>query len=113
MKEVQKCGQFCEIFGATPRNRIMEFFLEGREIDFSLGDVAKETGLNRATTYSLSNELINEGYLVASRKISGTQLYRLNLSKREVGLLIKAFNLVLGKVVDDAVGPMKRLKALS
>ena len=111
MKE--NIGEFSRIFGMNPRNRILEFFLEMRELDFSIGDVAKETGLNRETTYSLSNELINEGYLVASRKISGTQLYRLNLSKREVGLLIKAFNLVLGKVVDDAVGPMKRLKALS
>ena len=33
-------GAFATMFGATPRNRILEFFLETRELDFSIGDVA-------------------------------------------------------------------------
>lgn len=38
-------GEFCEIFGLTPRNRIIEFFLEMRGLDFSIGDVAKNLNL--------------------------------------------------------------------
>ena len=73
----------------------MEFFLEMRELDFSIGDVAKETGLNRATTYNAMEELVNEGYIVPTRKVSGGQLYKLDMSKEEVRILIKSFNLVL------------------
>ena len=100
MKE-ETWGEFCEIFGVTPRNRVIEFFLEGREIDFSIGDVAREIGMNRATTYNTMEGLIEEGYLVPTRKVSGGQLYKLNEEKEEVKVLITAFNLVLRNVVKE------------
>ena len=94
-------GEFCEIFGVTPRNRVIEFFLEGREMDFSIGDVAKEIGMNRATTYNTIEELIQEGYIIPTRKVSGGQLYKLNEEKDEVKILINAFNLVLKNIMKD------------
>ena len=95
----QKYGTFCEIFGCNPRNRILEFFLEMRELDFSIGDVAKETGLNRATTYNTMEGLIREGYILPTRKVSGGQLYNLNMDKPEVNMLIQSFNFVLHGIV--------------
>jgi len=90
---------FCKVFGINPRNRILEFFLEMRDLDFSIGDIAKETELNRATTYNAMEELIKEGYIILSRKVSGGQLYKLNKEKKEVKILIESFNLILGKIV--------------
>ena len=57
-----KGGAFCILFGATPRNRIIEFFLESRDLDYSIRDIVKETGLNRATTYNTMKSLIKEKY---------------------------------------------------
>ena len=94
-----KWGQFCEIFGVNPRNRILEFFLEMRELDFSIGDVAKEIELNRATTYNTIEELTKEKYLIPTRKVSGGQLYKLNIEKKEVKFLIEAFNMILNRIV--------------
>lgn len=99
MKPKEKWGVYCEIYGINPRNRILEFFLEMRPLDYSMGDVAKETGLNRTTTYETIYELMREGYITTSRKISGSQLYKLNIQSKEVQLLIKTFNTVLDKVV--------------
>lgn len=101
MESKKQWGEFCEVFGITPRNRILEFFLEMRELDFSIGDLAKETGLNRATTYNAMEELIKEGYVILSRKVSGGQLYKLNKEKKEVKILIESFNLILGKIVKE------------
>lgn len=95
MEKNEPWGEFCNIFGVNPRNRVLEFLLETRELDFGVGDIARETGLNRATTYNVMGELIENKYLTCSRKISGTQLYRLNLEKREVRFLIKIFNMIL------------------
>ena len=92
-------GEFCEVFGVNPRNRILEFFLEMRELDFSVGDIAKESGLNRATAYNVVDELIDEGYLVRTRRVSGAQLYKLDLEKKEVKVLVGAFNGVLKVIV--------------
>ncbi len=93
-------GEFATIFGATPRNRILEFFLETRELDFSIGDVAKETGLNRATTYNTMEELLASGLIKATRKVSGGQLYQLHTDKKEVKVLIEMFNLLLDKIAE-------------
>ena len=92
---MQNIGEFCEIFGLTPRNRIIEFFLEMRGLDFSIGDVARETGLNRATTYNTIEELEKAKYLIPTRKVSGAQLYILNVEKEEVKILINTFNTIL------------------
>jgi len=92
---MQNIGEFCEIFGLTPRNRIIEFFLEMRGLDFSIGDVARETGLNRATTYNTIEELVKAKYLILTRKVSGAQLYILNVEKEEVKILINTFNTIL------------------
>ncbi|MBI2499564.1 hypothetical protein HYV88_04960 [Candidatus Woesearchaeota archaeon] len=89
---------FVEIFGITPKNRIIEFFLEMRELDFSIGDVANETGLSRATTYNTAKELIKNKIILPTRKLRGIQLYRLNLKKPEVQVLIRAFNEVLSVI---------------
>ena len=66
-----------------------------RELDFSIGDIAKETGLNRATAYNTAKDLIKNNIIVPTRKLSGIQLYKLNLQKPEVQVLVKAFNEVL------------------
>lgn len=97
-------GKFCEVFGVTPRNRILEFFLEMRELDFPIGEVAKEIGLSRATAYAAMEELLREMYLIPSRKVSGGQLYRLDLGKEEVQLLIQSFQLILQGIVHEHQG---------
>lgn len=94
-------GEFCKVMGATPRNRILEFFLAMRSLDYSIGDLALETQLPRATAYNTMEELIKEEYLVSSRKVSGSQLYKLNRNKREVKLLIAIFDMILDKIAQE------------
>lgn len=97
----KECGIFCEFFGSTPRNKILEHFLAMRSLDFSIGDVARETGLNRATAYNTIEELIKAKYIIPTRKISGAQLYKLNNDKKEVKVLIEMFDLMIEKVVNE------------
>ncbi len=99
-EHMENWGSFCEIFGINPRNRVLEFFLEMKELDFTAGDIAKETGLNRATTYNIIEELVGQQVLVPTRKVSGGQLYKLNAGKNEVKILIEVFNLVLKRTVE-------------
>jgi len=97
----ENIGEFAKVFGPTPRIRVLEFFLECRELDFSIGDVAEETGLNRATAYTIMAELVSAGIVVPTRKVSGAQLYKLNKGKQEVEILISAFNAVLEKIANE------------
>lgn len=99
--DTTEVGEFCKVFGDTPRNRILEFLLAGRELDFGIGDVAKETGLNRATAYNTMEELIHDGFVVPTRKLGNTQLYKLNKNKSEVKALLEAFDMLLDKIAKE------------
>ena len=89
------------MFGATPRNRVLEIFLEGREIDNGLGNIAEEGGLNRATVYNVARELLAQGVIVPARKIGRTQLYRLNFKNQHVLALVKVFDFALRLAAAD------------
>jgi len=95
MNKKQSHGKFCEVVGNTHRNKILEYFIEMRELDFGLGDVAIETDLNRATVYNTAELLLKEKMIVPTRKVGNTQLYQLSKEKEEVQLLINLFNEVV------------------
>jgi len=86
---------FCEVVGQNPRNAILEFFLEGRGLDYGIGDVSRELKLNRATTYNVTLDLIKKKWIIPSRKVGITRLYKLNENDDKAKLLIKIFNEVL------------------
>lgn len=88
-------GAFCDLFGATSRNRVLEIFLEGREIDNSLGNIAEEGNINRATVYNAVRELLGQEVIVPTRKVGKTQLYKLNLNNSNVKAIAKVFDLTL------------------
>ena len=94
-------GEFCKILGATPKNIILEELLALRGIDYGIGDVAKNTGLSRATTYIVMKDLLNEHIIKSSRIIGRTQLYKLNENNQNVKKIIEMFNLLLDKIVDE------------
>ena len=88
-------GAFARVFGTTPRNIVIECFLEMRGLDYSIGDIAREIELNRMTAYKAIRKLEQEGYLAKTRKVSGSQLYKLNENNPEVKILIKTFDAII------------------
>lgn len=81
-------GIFAKTLGVNPRNAMIEYFVEGEGTDYSLGDLAREYGLNKATTYNIARELLTERLIVPSRKVGRTQLYTLSNSKQAQRLLL-------------------------
>ena len=94
---------FCETFGDTPRNRIVEFFLELRETDYGLGDVARNLDMNKATVYTIGHELIKNQFLVPHRHIGKTQTYILNRKHPSVKVLIKTFDMLLRQIGEEEI----------
>ncbi len=76
-------------------------FLELRAIDISIGGVIEDTGLTRATTYNICNELLATGFLKPTRKVAGTQLYKLDDTKKEVRTLLKVFDMILDQIAEE------------
>lgn len=98
----EEVGEFVRLFGDTPKNRILEFFLALRTLDQGIGDIADECNLSRQTAYSTMTELIKEKIIVQSRIIGRTQLYKLNLNNQNVKLLIDVFDMILSRIAMQA-----------
>ena len=101
MKIVQEIGIFCEAFGDTPRNQLIEFFLEMRSTDFGIADIAKELKMNKATAYNASKELVQKKFIISCRIIGKTQTYKLNVQNILVKCLIKAHNELIKNLIPE------------
>ena len=94
-------GIFCEVYGDTINNRIIEYFLIMGRLDFAAGDMAKDLEISRPRVYEAVKEFERKGYIIKSRVIGRTQLYKLNKENRIVKLLMKSFMECLEIVVDE------------
>ena len=88
-------GEFCKVIGISPKNRILEFLLASRGIDYGIGDIARETKVNRITAYLTINKLIKQNILTKTRIVGRTQLYMLNSKNSHTQKLIAVFNTIV------------------
>src|SRR5262245_29786190 len=78
---------FTELFNNNPDSRLLNVFMEGREIDYPLTDLSRITGINRQRvsakiSFLLDKKLIKKtrisAMLPSGRAMSSMQLYQWN-----------------------------------
>ena len=99
---------FREMFGDTPKVRVLEYLLEGRELDHSIGDIAEGAGINRITLFRMWPELEKTKIIVHTRNIGNAKLYKLNVGNPQVKILIDLFDKMIkaafkGKVIEREI----------
>lgn len=75
---------FIKMFGDSPKIRILDMLLTGRELDYSITDIACQAQIGRATFYRLSDDLLRSRIIKPTRKIGRIQLYRINLENPQI-----------------------------
>ena len=89
MKESTK---FRELLGNTPHVRVLEYLIEGRELDHSLTDIAEGADINRITLYRLWPSIEKAKIILHSRNVGNAKLYKINLSNHQIKKLIELFD---------------------
>ena len=84
-----------QYMGDTPQLRIIDFFLDNRESDYSKKEIIEYTGISKTTFYNVWDGIMRFGLLKTTRKYGRAQLYALN----QDSALIQAF-----RVLDDELG---------
>lgn len=100
MKQRKNIGAFCETYGNTIENQILEYFLENQDLDIAVGDMAKELRISRPKAYEVSREFEKKCYIKKSRIVGKTQLYILNKDNIQVKLFLRNFNECLKLVIE-------------
>ncbi len=91
---------FRKALGDTPKIRVLEFLIEGRELDYSISDIAEGAEIGRTTLFRIFDDLIKSNVIVPTRIIGNAKLYKLDLENKFIKKLVEVFDeIILGKKV--------------
>ena len=82
---------FLEYVGDNPRMRILQYLIEGRDLDYTLTDLLN-AGVSWGTLNTLVPKLVNLGIIVKTRKIGRATLYQINLESEVVRQLVSIYD---------------------
>ena len=80
---------FMEYFGDYPLIRVLDFLIEGRDMDYSMTEIAKNSGIGWTAFSEIWPRLLEKGIITFTRKIGNAKLFRLNLKNPWVKELLK------------------------
>lgn len=83
---------FVKFLGDSPKIKVLDMLITGRELDYSISDIAEQAGIGRATFYRMLDELLKNRIIAPTRKFGNMQLYRLNLQNEFVKGLVKLYD---------------------
>ena len=94
---------FRKALGDTPKIRVLEFLIEGRELDYSITDIAEGAEIGRTTLFRIWGDLIKADIIKPTRQIGNARLYKLNSQNIFVKKMTEIF--------DEIIIPKKKVLA--
>jgi len=88
---------FRHALGDTPKIRVLEFLIEGRELDYSISDIAEGAEIGRTTLFRIFDDLIKTGIIAPTRKIGNAKLFKLNMKDMFVKKLVEVFDEIISQ----------------
>ncbi len=82
---------FLEYVGDSPRMRVLQYLIEGREMDYTLTDML-HAGVSWGTLNQLVPKLVELGMVVITRKIGRATLYKINQASEVAKQLILLYD---------------------
>ena len=86
---------FRKILGDTPKIRVLEFLIEGRELDYSISDIAEGAEIGRTTLFRVFDDLVKSSVIIPTRQIGNAKLFRLNTKNPFVKKIVELFDEVI------------------
>ena len=85
---MEEKSSFRVVFGDSPIVKVIDFFLDNREFDYSLTDIAKNADIGWSTLHGFWSDIVNLGIVTKTRRIGRAQLHKLNMNSPLVKKLI-------------------------
>ncbi len=89
MNVVDQKSSFIMVFGSSPIVKVLDFFLEHREFDYSLTEIARNADIGWSTLHQFWKDIVALGIVVSTRRIGRAELYKLNTENSIVKKLIE------------------------
>ena len=89
MKQNMEKSVFLEYFGEYPLIRILDFLILSRDMDYSMTEIARNSGVGWSSFSEIWPRLVEKEIVELTRPIGNAKLYKLNLSNLWVKELIR------------------------
>ena len=86
---------FRQALGDSPVIRVLDFLIEGRGLDYSLTDIAKNSNIGWTTIHRIWNNLLKLKIVRPTREIGRAKLFKLNENNPSVKKLIKLYDTLI------------------
>jgi len=90
---------FLEYVGESPRMKVLQYLIEGRNFDYTLTDILN-SGVSWGTLNILIPKLLELGIIVKTRKIGRATLYRINPRNELAKMFIALYDKIILQQLD-------------
>ena len=97
IEEMGKKTLFRTVVGDSPTARVMELLITGREMDYSLSDIARNSSVGWTSLHRIWGSLERNKIVVHTRVIGKAKMYKLNMQNRIAKGLVKLYDTILLK----------------
>ncbi|MBS3102101.1 hypothetical protein J4458_01475 [Candidatus Woesearchaeota archaeon] len=104
---MEETSSFRIVFGGSPIVKVIDFFLDNREFDYSLTDIAKNADVGWSTLHGFWGNIVKLGIVLKTRKIGRAELYKLNLNSPLVKKLIDLDLDISKKLMNEEIHKQK------
>ena len=94
---------FVEYFGDYPLIRLLDFLILGRDMDYSMTEIAKNSGVGWTAFSEIWPKLIEKEIVIFTRKIGNAKLFKLNAKNPWVKELIRMDNIITKLETDKII----------
>ena len=103
---------FIKFLGDSPKVKVLDMLITGRELDYSISDVAEQAEIGRATFYRMLDEMLKDKIIVPTRKFGRIQLYKLNLKNIMVLELVKLYDKLIFEESEKEIKRQRKTEKL-
>ena len=100
-------SSFRLIFGDSPIVKVIDFFLDNREFDYSMTDIAKNSDIGWSTLHGFWKDMVKLGIVTKTRRIVRAELYKLNATSPVVKKLIELDKDISKKLMQEEIDKQK------
>ena len=104
---MEEKSSFRVVFGDSPIVKVIDFFLDNKEFDYSLTDIAKNADIGWSTLHQFWNNLVKLEIVTKTRRIGRAELYKLNLNSPLVKKLVYLDMDISKKLMNQELGKQK------
>ena len=104
---------FIRTFGNNPVIKVLNFLLQGRELDYSMSDIARNSDISWTTLNRIWTDLERSGLIKSTRKIGKAKLYKLNEENQAVKKLIELHKQLLEQETEAYFSKSKKIKTIA